>query len=99
MAYQQSYAQMMNVENIALIVESLAGADPLAASRTRPVVEARCILVAALRSQGWTETAAGEAIGFNHSTIHHYGEMLSDARLYNPALWAKWMKLKKILEI
>ena len=53
----------MNIENLAVLVESLAGADPMRASRARPVVEARTILVAALLATGMSENAVAEQTG------------------------------------
>lgn len=89
----------MTLDALATIVESVAGADPRAANRSRPVVEARAILASALRCYGWTLHQIGDALGFHHSSILHYGRMLYDAQRYNPVLWDKWLKLKNILDL
>ena len=89
----------MTLESLAIIVESVADADPLAGNRSRPVVEARALLASALRAYGWTLHQIGEAIGFHHTSVLHYGKMLYDAQRYNPILWDKWIKLKSILDL
>ena len=42
-----------------------------------------------------TETATGDLLGKNHSTIHHYRDLLKDL----PCLQKNWEQLKKILDI
>ena len=71
------------------------------ATRARPVVEARCILVGALLAQGLSENAAAEQTGFTRSTIHHYRDLLRDAQQYGnaPQMLANWYKLKALLDL
>lgn len=91
----------MNTENIAMIVESVTGSDPLRAGRSRPVVEARVLLASVLLAKGYTEHQTGDALGFDHATIHHYKTLLDDARRYgnNPQMLRNWNKLKQILDL
>lgn len=91
----------MNVEALALVVESITGADPLGSTRARPVVEARTLLACALLAQGHSETETGTLLGFNHATIHHYKGLLRDAKLYNnnPRLLAAWKELQRIYDL
>ena len=91
----------MTTEALATLVESIAGADPMRASRARPVVEARTILVAALLAGGMSENAAAAETGFNRCTIHHYRDLLRDAEKYGnaPEMLANWHKLKSLLDL
>ena len=91
----------MTIEALATLVESIAGADPMRASRARPVVEARAILVAALLAGGMSENTAAAETGFNRCTIHHYRDLLRDAEQYGnaPQMLANWRKLKTILDL
>lgn len=91
----------MQIENLALIVESVAGADPLRFSRSRPNVEARVLLVSALREKGYTQREIGEVLGLPRITIQHYCSIMRDAQMYNniPGLLPKWARLKNILDL
>lgn len=91
----------MTTEALATLVESIAGADPMRCNRSRPVVEARVILTQALLTQGLTEEAVAEKIGFNRSTIHYYRERMHDAQQYGnaPEMLNNWYKLKTILDL
>lgn len=91
----------MTIESLATLVESISGADPMRSTRSRPVVEARTILVAALLAQGMTEEAASRAIGFSRGTIHHYRELMRDAEKYGnaPDMLTNWKKLKALLDL
>lgn len=91
----------MNVENTALIVEHITGADPLKNSRQRGVIMARTLLVNALLYSGYTEQRAADSLGFGHPNIHHHRQKLRDALAYNndPDLVTYWTKLKKILDL
>lgn len=91
----------ITIEALAGIVESVAGADPTRNSRSRPVVEARTLLVHALRAQGKTQEQVAAAIGYPRITIQHYDELWRDAVNYNnnPPLLARWAKLQTILDL
>ena len=91
----------MTIENLAVLVESITGADPMKASRARPIVEARVILVAALFASGMTENTAAQQTGFNRSTIHHYRDLMRDAQQYGnaPQMLMNWNKLKSLLDL
>lgn len=83
------------VDYISVIVENLTGFDPLKDTRKRGNVEARVLLANALLTMGMTETATGDLLGKNHSTIHHYRDLLKDL----PCLQKNWERLKKILDL
>jgi transposase len=91
----------MTTEALATLVESIAGADPMRCNRSRPVVEARIILTQALLTQGLTEEAVAEKLGFNRSTINYYRERMRDAQKYGnaPEMLANWYKLKSLLDL
>lgn len=91
----------MTIENLSIIVENITGADPLRDGRARPVVESRVLLANVLLAKGYTEHQTGDALGFDHATIHHYKTLLDDARRYgnNPQMLRNWNKLKQILDL
>lgn len=84
----------------ALIVESVAGHDPLNASRKREVVTARALLVWSFFMDGCTEKAVADAIGWDRGAVHHYRDIFRDALQYGnrPELVDGWNKLRKILD-
>ena len=92
---------MTSIENLALIVENITGADPFRPGRARPVVEARVLLVAALRADGWTQQAIADAIGWQRITIQHYCALFKDAERYGniPGMMGSWKRLKDILDL
>ena len=83
------------VDYISVIVENLTGFDPLKDTRKRGNVEARVLLANALLTMGMTENATGDLLGKNHSTIHHYRDLLKDL----PCLQKNFDRLKKILDL
>ena len=91
----------MTTENLATLVESITGADPMRYSRARPVVEARAVLVSALRAQGLSEEAIAQEIGFSRGCIHHQIELMRDAERYGnaPQMLSYWKKLKALLDL
>lgn len=91
----------MTTEALATLVESIAGADPMRCNRSRPVVEARVLLVQCLRAQGYTQQRIADELGFKRETIQHYCVLWKDAEQYNniPGLMGKWDKLKFILDL
>lgn len=91
----------MTIESLSILVESVAGADPTRNSRSRPVVEARTLLVHALRASGKTQQQVADAIGYPRITIQHYDDLWRDAVQYNnnPPLLAKWERLKNLLDL
>ena len=91
----------ITIENLAIIVENICGADPLKVTRARPVVEARVLLVQCLRAKGYTQQRVAELIGFPRITIQHYCAVFADAMKYNniPGLLQKWERLKDILDL
>ena len=91
----------MTIESLSIIVESIAGANPLASNRSRPVVLARTLLANALLLKGGTENSVGEEMGYDASTIHHYRQLLRDAQKYgtDPYLLRDWKKLKNTLDL
>ena len=93
--------QMQTLEHYAQIVESVTGHSPLAESRARPIVEARIVLASLLLDRGMTECEAGRAIGWDHSTIHHYREIMRDAKQYGtrPQMVASYRQIKSILDL
>lgn len=91
----------MTLEHLIILVDSIVGADPLKASRARPVIDARTILVNALFAQGYTEQAVADMIGYARPTIHHYRELMRDAEKYgnNPEMLTQFAKLKNIMDL
>ena len=91
----------MTLENLALIIESVTGADPLRLTRKRAVVDARTLLVHAYRVQGRTEQQIADDIGYSRAAVHHYCALFSDAEEYNnnPALLRNWSRLKSVLDL
>lgn len=83
------------VDYLSVIVENLTGFDPLKDTRKRGNVEARVLLANALLTMGMTETATGDLLGKNHSTIHYYRDLLKDL----PGLQKNFDRLKKILDL
>ena len=53
-------------------METVSGYDPVEESRKRIVVSCRMMVAYALLLEGWTEHDVGIALGWDHSTIHHY---------------------------
>lgn len=92
---------MNNIEALASCVENIMGADPLRAGRTRPVVEARVLLVAVLRAQGYTQQRIADLLGFARISIQHYDAIFRDAMTYpsRPEIVKGWKKLQKIYDI
>ena len=91
----------ITIENLAIIVENVAGADPLKFTRARPVVEARILLVHCLRAKGYTQQRIGDLLGLPRITIQHYCANFADAEKYNtiPGLLQKWARLKNLLDL
>ena len=91
----------MTLESLALLVESITGVGPLQDTRKRTVVESRCLLVSALLKQGYTEEEVAALIGFDHSTVHHYRDMMRDAQQYNtrPGMLSYWKTLSSVLDL
>lgn len=91
----------MQLDYLAVLVESVTGYAPLTPRRSRPVVESRALLACVLLAQGHTLTAVGDEIGWNHATVSHYRTMLDDALRYGtrPEMARNWAKLKNILDL
>lgn len=91
----------MQLDYLAVLVESVTGYAPLTPRRSRPVVEARALLACVLLSQGHTLTDTAALIGWNHTTVMYYRTMLDDAIRYGtrPEMARNWAKLKNILDL
>lgn len=91
----------MTVDTLALLVEDITGSDPLRANRTRPVVDARCLLVNALIARGMKEREAAALSGFSRPTIHYHKQRLSDAMRYgtDPQLLDRWERLRILIDL
>ena len=53
-------------------MERVSGVNPAEESRRRAVVTARVFTAYRLLLEGFTETAVGCVLGWDHSTVHHY---------------------------
>lgn len=81
-------------------LKALSGVDPLARSRLRPCVVARTLLVRRLLDEGYTLHQIGNAIGWDHATIHFYGRR-SNAFLQLPGYDAErelWTDFNNAIE-
>lgn len=66
------YILRKKAEHYTRTMEQVAGCDPLAESRTRPIVTARTFVAYRLLMEGFTEHAVGAILGNDHATINHY---------------------------
>jgi hypothetical protein len=82
-------------------LRALSGVDPLDRRRLRPAVVGRILLVRRLSDEGFTLHQIGNAIGWDHATIHFYRRR-SDAFLSLPGYEAErdlWNDFNKAIEI
>lgn len=60
------------------VMKDMIGVDATEGTRKRPVVIARMIVACALLEEGYTETAVGTVLGWDHSTINHYRRRMKE---------------------
>lgn len=60
------------VSHLVETMEAVSGYNPVDESRRRIVVNCRAMVAYVLLLEGWTEHQVGQALGWDHSTIHHY---------------------------
>ena len=71
-----SAKQKARVEYLRQVMRDISGVDPLAKSRKREVVAARCIVSHTLITEGLSHTVIGELLGVDRSTIYFYEDRI-----------------------